>query len=653
MHKSFSILLFIWFTLLFVQRTYGQEAATHVYWTNGLIAKTDIESGKTDTVLTSLIGFFLQIDPNAGRMYWSGQEGVLRRADLDASSIESFHIPELTFVNGMVQDSLNGHLYWLDGPNTGFFPLSEEPHRILRTDLDGSNASLLLSKQMESPVLFQIDAEDGYLMWEDVDTLWTVEVNGSAPRALWTGINTFLLDPNSDLIYWEGLDGGLYKSDLERTFTDTLRAPTGRQRFALGSALLLPGEDAYIDYLNGVIRRSFDGAISDTLYRSTYPMTAAAINYKNGGFSWMEWGEMNRMDAQGEQQEELFASLYSPFLIVSDMSKQHLYWTDINHVFRYDVKTGSANRIFTAPVGFPNAFNTLAIDTTRSTLYLGYGNDQQLQRLDLATLEVTPVQYDIDLGIPSLTGHNAWHVWFDNLNDKLYWSNQVGYFRSEADGSDIETLSLDNFTRTIHRHFVDDITGSVYWSELGLGPRSLNRSSLDFSDEEELVDLSGEQLTGLLHDAASRTMYWSTGKTLFRSNMDSFEVDTIRTAEVINGAFRPMVRIALMSESDQISSGTENDVPDERIRLHGYPNPFSNRITMTYTVDTFTRVTIHVYDMLGRQLALLVDRDHSPGTHQLDWDGNTKASRRLPGGMYGIRVQTDIGTYSMLVTKIR
>ena len=469
MHKSLALLFFFAFSLLVAEWTFGQQAATHVYWTNGFLAKTDVESGKTDTVLTSITGSFLQIDPNAGRMYWQGEEGVLHRADVDASRMETFNIPELTFTFGMVLDSLNGHLYWMDGPDPYVTPTSREPHQMVRTDLDGANASVMFSKQMAAPVLLQIDAQDGYLTWEDADTLWTVEANGSTPRVLWTGINTYLLDPILDLIYWEDLEGGLYKSDLARSFVDTLRIPTGRLRYALGSALFLPGEDAYIDYLNGFVRRSFDGVASDTLHESIYPMAAAAINYKDGSFNWMELGHLNRMDARGDQVEELLISIHGPFLIVSDVSNQYLYWTDLNRILRYDVKRDVMQRIFTAPVGYLNGFEALAIDTTRGALYLGYANNQQLQRLDLNTLEVTPVQYNLDLGFPGLMGHNAWYAWFDNANDKLYWSNQFGFFRSDADGSNSEALSANDLTRTIHRHIVDDVTGSVYWSDFGLG----------------------------------------------------------------------------------------------------------------------------------------------------------------------------------------
>ena len=135
--------------------------------------------------------------------------------------------------------------------------------------------------------------------------------------------------------------------------------------------------------------------------------------------------------------------------------------------------------------------------------------------------------------------------------------------------------------------------------------------------------------------------------------MDSFEPDTVWTAEIINDSFRPMARMALMAESDLISPGTENELPEGALSVFSYPNPFSSTIKMTYTVDTFTRVTIHVYDMLGRQVALLLDHDHPPGTYQLDWDGYTNAGEPLSGGVYAIRVQTDTGTYSMLITKIR
>ncbi|MBI4810602.1 MAG: T9SS type A sorting domain-containing protein [Ignavibacteriales bacterium] len=48
-----------------------------------------------------------------------------------------------------------------------------------------------------------------------------------------------------------------------------------------------------------------------------------------------------------------------------------------------------------------------------------------------------------------------------------------------------------------------------------------------------------------------------------------------------------------------------------------------------------TRVRLVVYDILGREVAVLVDRYQSPGTREIHWD-----AAGLPSGMYFYRIIT-------------
>jgi photosystem II stability/assembly factor-like uncharacterized protein len=51
-----------------------------------------------------------------------------------------------------------------------------------------------------------------------------------------------------------------------------------------------------------------------------------------------------------------------------------------------------------------------------------------------------------------------------------------------------------------------------------------------------------------------------------------------------------------------------------------YPNPFNPNTRITYTVGTPESVVLAVYDLLGRQVALLVDENKDAGTYSITWD---------------------------------
>jgi hypothetical protein len=68
----------------------------------------------------------------------------------------------------------------------------------------------------------------------------------------------------------------------------------------------------------------------------------------------------------------------------------------------------------------------------------------------------------------------------------------------------------------------------------------------------------------------------------------------------------------------------------ERYELgQNYPNPFNPATEIMFKVKAEGRVQLIVYDILGRQVAQLVDAKLNAGVHKVSFDG-----RSLPSGMY-------------------
>lgn len=83
-------------------------------------------------------------------------------------------------------------------------------------------------------------------------------------------------------------------------------------------------------------------------------------------------------------------------------------------------------------------------------------------------------------------------------------------------------------------------------------------------------------------------------------------------------------------------------------KLRNYPNPFSTTTTIGYTIDTRSRVTLAIYDLLGNDVALLLDEIQEPGEHATEWDGMRKRGDRASGGvyLYVLSVQSPTGASS-------
>jgi len=71
--------------------------------------------------------------------------------------------------------------------------------------------------------------------------------------------------------------------------------------------------------------------------------------------------------------------------------------------------------------------------------------------------------------------------------------------------------------------------------------------------------------------------------------------------------------------------------------LQNYPNPFNPATTIAYTLPENGHVRLSVFDVLGREVARLVDGARPAGNHQLSFDAGA-----LPTGLYFYRINAGV-----------
>jgi hypothetical protein len=86
--------------------------------------------------------------------------------------------------------------------------------------------------------------------------------------------------------------------------------------------------------------------------------------------------------------------------------------------------------------------------------------------------------------------------------------------------------------------------------------------------------------------------------------------------------------IIIKEASDPIESMENDD------SFSVYPNPFSNQITLNYTLDKESLVSIKIYDLNGTLINVLMDANKNKGQYQIEWNGTDAMGNQVPSGMY-------------------
>lgn len=78
----------------------------------------------------------------------------------------------------------------------------------------------------------------------------------------------------------------------------------------------------------------------------------------------------------------------------------------------------------------------------------------------------------------------------------------------------------------------------------------------------------------------------------------------------------------------------------ETVRLlQSLPNPTARGTRIRFDLPARSRVALEIYEVSGRRIRTLVDKDLAAGRHEVDWDGADAHGRRASAGVYFYRLR--------------
>ena len=88
----------------------------------------------------------------------------------------------------------------------------------------------------------------------------------------------------------------------------------------------------------------------------------------------------------------------------------------------------------------------------------------------------------------------------------------------------------------------------------------------------------------------------------------------------------------------------ENEIPTKFELFQNYPNPFNPVTKIKYSVETRRGVSLRVYDVLGNEVAALVNEEKQPGTYEVEFQSVRlrRSSQQLANGVYFYQLRQEV-----------
>jgi hypothetical protein len=93
-----------------------------------------------------------------------------------------------------------------------------------------------------------------------------------------------------------------------------------------------------------------------------------------------------------------------------------------------------------------------------------------------------------------------------------------------------------------------------------------------------------------------------------------------------------------------ITSVKDRSYPVEFSLSQNFPNPFNPSTTIQYTLQRQEFVRLRIYNLLGQEVATLLEQAQNAGEHTILWNGTNSEGKIVTSGVYFYRLET--GTFA-------
>ncbi|MEN8008218.1 MAG: alpha-amylase family glycosyl hydrolase [Candidatus Krumholzibacteriota bacterium] len=134
---------------------------------------------------------------------------------------------------------------------------------------------------------------------------------------------------------------------------------------------------------------------------------------------------------------------------------------------------------------------------------------------------------------------------------------------------------------------------------------------------------------------------------------DTFDI-TVSPSYEISGLDLAGYEVAVYRFAGVSNVETGGGLPESALRLgQNYPNPFNPSTTIHYFVPARSHVRLGVYDVAGREVAVILDEVQAPGPQEVRWQGMDSRGQAVGAGVYFLRLEAGGETMLSKITLVK
>lgn len=298
-----------------------------------------------------------------------------------------------------------------------------------------------------------------------------------------------------------------------------------------------------------------------------------------------------------------------------------------------NASNGSGTTI--GPTGY-GQLTGLSIKPSNGELYgtTSYSNGTELVRINAALGDAYHAAY-----IPVI---NVRAIAFD-INNDLYFAVIDGrLFKFNLSNNDTDYVGNTGINN-LYGLAINPLNGQLWGISVSQGVYRINKTNGSAS----LVGNSGFNLTADLCFDVYGKLYAVNGIGSQISNL--LTIDTSNGTGTLIGSTnkRGINGIAISPLPigvQNISSG----IPEKYELYQNYPNPFNPATKIKFDIPKQSHIKIRIYDITGREAAVIVDEKLNPGSYEVFWN-----AVNYPSGIYFCRIETSDYTVTKKMVLIK